>query len=678
MSLLSLLGGLTLVTLTASPASASALWQVPAGSFAAGVPALQVELLEGATVIKTTSLSPTFTTATSEITLSTGERNSIGDWGNLRVRLTKSGAPIDVLRVQLETPALQPPLSGSPAVATWALPSGSFATAVAVAGSPAAASWALPTVALTTQVALTGDPADSGWTVVDTPPLVTGLAVAGDPAAAAWAVPSGTFAIVGTPVLGVELLEGATVRASWTATTPGGAALTDALTLTTGERNSIGDWGNLRVRLTKSGAQLDVLRVQLEAPVAGSQVTLATATASAAWALPAGSFAPTGYALSGSPAAASWVVPTGALTIPGTATLQVDLLEGATTRASWTVNPSATFLSGNFNLTTPQRDSIGDWSNLRLRLTKSGAQVDVSFARLEAPLRALVTLGGATVPGATWGVPGGTLITGLPLTGAAASASWTVVGSTLTASGPTLQVELLEGAAVRATFILEADVGVDVTDTFTLSTEQRDSIGNWGNLRVRLTQQGGQVRVYDLELEMPDAVSGAVALGAGVAAASWAVPAGSFALQVAVTGAPAVGTWAVPAGGFVSGLALAGATPFGRWAVPPTELVPSYVLPLVSATWAIPAGQFNTLVELAGAVPGMAWGLGDGLFFLGTPLGSGPAAAATFTVTPPTLPLAIKFKRRNWDERAEATDAAWLPRAEGTASGWIPRNEGDV
>lgn len=676
MSLLVLLQGLALVSLAGDPAAAT--WQVPGGSFAALVPALQVELLEGTTVIATGTYSPTATAATSELALSTGERNSITDWSNLRVRLTKSGGPLDVLRVQLETPVLQESLAGDPAVATWGLPSGSLATGVGLTGTGAAATWALPGGSLTTAVALTGTAPAATWGVVDATPVVAGLAVAGDPAAASWGLPSGTFTLVGTPVLGVELLEGTTVRASWTATTPVLTALTESFALSTGERNSIGDWGALRVRLTKSGAQLDVLRVQVETPAAGSGVTLATATATATWGLPGGALATDGFTLSGDPAAAAWGVSGGALTIPGTATLQVDLLEGEASRASWTINPGPTASSGNFNLSTPQRDSIGDWGNLRVRLTKSGAQVEVSFARLEAPVTDLATLGGAAVPSAGWGVPEGPLITGLPLTGTAASASWTVVGSALTASGPTLQLELLEGTTPRATFLLEASTSTDVTDTFTLTTEQRDAIGNWGNLRVRLTQQGGRVRVYDLELELPDALTGALPLGAGVATATWVVSGGAFTTTVALGDAEATSaTWGVAEGSFVSGLELAGAAPFGRWAVPLGELTPSYLLPTAAATWGVGVGSVDSLVALTGTAPAGTWSVAEGTWYLGLPLGSGPAAAAAWGLAPAS-PLVIKFRRRNWDERAEATASAWTPRPEAVTSGWLPRTEGDV
>ena len=88
----------------------------------------------------------------------------------------------------------------------------------------------------------------------------------------------------------VELLQGAsTVIASWNGL-PGATATAD-LDLTTGERNAVTDWADLRVRLTKTGAQADVFEVSLEAPAATPTATVAaiapTATAAVAAVAPA-------------------------------------------------------------------------------------------------------------------------------------------------------------------------------------------------------------------------------------------------------------------------------------------------------------------------------------------------------------------------------------------------------
>ena len=72
--------------------------------------------------------------------------------------------------------------------------------------------------------------------------------------------------------------------------------------------------------------------------------------------------------------------------------LQVELLEGATVRATWNVTPGAVVTS-DLALTTPQRDAITNWGNLRVRLTKNNNQVDVFDVALTAP-----GSGAATVP----------------------------------------------------------------------------------------------------------------------------------------------------------------------------------------------------------------------------------------------------------------------------------------
>jgi hypothetical protein len=70
---------------------------------------------------------------------------------------------------------------------------------------------------------------------------------------------------------------------------------------------------------------------------------------------------------------------------PTAPTLQIDLVEGVTIRATRNLEPTTSFTDYAFDLTAGEQASVTDWNNLRLRFTANNSQVLVSQAYLNTP-----------------------------------------------------------------------------------------------------------------------------------------------------------------------------------------------------------------------------------------------------------------------------------------------------
>lgn len=68
---------------------------------------------------------------------------------------------------------------------------------------------------------------------------------------------------------------------------------------------------------------------------------------------------------------------------PGTRT--IELLEGATVRATRTLTPGASFAEESFTLTGPEQASITDWSNIRIRIIEGGTPHETKFPAMLTP-----------------------------------------------------------------------------------------------------------------------------------------------------------------------------------------------------------------------------------------------------------------------------------------------------
>ncbi len=435
---------------------------------------LTVTLKQGATTISTQSFAAIASTpTTSSWNLSAGERALITDWSALRVELAKDGGQVDVLDLSLSAPAAEVPtaLTGSAAKALGAAPTNALVLGISVTGTAAGAVGGVPTGTLPVVVGLTGSAAKAlGASAPQA--LTTGVGLVGAAAPALGAVPTTALAVqvaltgsaagalgaaptnplgVGA-ALTVTLLEGATTRATWNIA-PGASATTSALTLSTPERGAIGNWGNLRVTLTKAGGQIDVYDISLETPAPGGNASLTGTSPKAVGAVAGGTFfVGISASLTGSASRVLGAVPTGTFTATGP-TLQVELLEGATVRATWVVAAGASVTTETLTLSAGEVATIGNWANLRARLTQSVGQVVVYDLQLEAPdapnrvvegsparglaasatnaLQVQVTLSGASAR-AVVGVPSGTFLSPSVLVGAAAKALGAAATSTLT------------------------------------------------------------------------------------------------------------------------------------------------------------------------------------------------------------------------------------------------------
>lgn len=337
------------------------------------IPTLTVEVREGATVRATRYIDLTSALATTEIALSTAERNAIGNWSGLYLAFIANSGQVEVTWADLKAPVAE---SG----ATIEAPT---VGALALAGL-------VPTVAQTAP------------DVSKSPPVGT-LAFAG-------LVPTaGTF--------GVNLYCGATLIAARA------VALSPSLTtytfdLSTDERNAIADWADLRVALVASGSQAEVTWVDLVAPEAAVAQNPSP---------PLGAMALQGQGVVVYGSAPHTASPdTGTLSLVGTVSSEslVQLWMGP--RATGTLITSRrvaftpTFTTYDLILTDDEFDAITAWSDLHVVVIADAVQLFVSWVQLQTPERgaspgagALTFLGRAPLPSPLKaGVPASVAIAG--------------------------------------------------------------------------------------------------------------------------------------------------------------------------------------------------------------------------------------------------------------------------
>jgi hypothetical protein len=253
------------------------------------------------------------------------------------------------------------------------------------------------------------------------------------------------------PVLLVELREGASVRAAWERE-PGADWATADLTLTSGERDSITDWSDLRVRLTQSGVQVDVADIEQSAAVTGTGVLIAppatlagagtsavigagTLVAAAATLAGAGTSAVTGTGVLVA-AAATWagagtssVTGTGVLTAPaatltGTGGSSAVTGDGALAAAAATLAGSGTSTVTGTGVVTAAAATIagagtatvtgtGAWTAAAATLAGTGTSTVTGIGALTATPATLAGAGTSVVTGTgAWTAAAATLIGG--------------------------------------------------------------------------------------------------------------------------------------------------------------------------------------------------------------------------------------------------------------------------
>jgi hypothetical protein len=304
------------------------------------IPTLTVELREGTTLRATRYLNLTGSLATTDIDLTTDERNAIVNWTDLRVSLIASGGQVEVTWADLKAPT---------------------ATGADAIKSPPLGAMALAGVAPT--------------------PFITAPDIAAAP-------PVGSLAFAGpAPTLlsfTVKLWSGTTLIAT-RAIVLTDALATYSLDLTTEERTAVADWATLSVSFIADGKQAEVTWLDMKAPASVTAQTVSPATGTLSLAGPV----PIVYGsapLTASPA-------TGALelvgTVPPRTTVQLWMGPSSTGTkiAEWEVALTSSFATLEWALTDAQFAAITAWGDLHVVVIADGNQTFVSWVELQTPER---------------------------------------------------------------------------------------------------------------------------------------------------------------------------------------------------------------------------------------------------------------------------------------------------
>lgn len=282
----------------------------------------------------------------------------------------------------------------------------------------------------------------------------------------------------------------------------------------------------------------------------------------------------------------------------------VELYEGATLRKSWEViEPTSSAGTTALLLSTAEKASITDWTNLRVRITaNAGAgRLRVTNVYLIAPGAATAAPSAAGVAVSTWTALSPTLdisrtpnaavsawvalgpTLAISRTPSAAISTWTALSPTLAISrtpaaavsnwvsvapaavlaltltpspavstwtalpasfSPQLVVGLYQGATLKALRTINPTGGIS-TSSFALTSGEIASITDWTDLRLRAigNAPSGRIRITNAYLVAPG-----VAVGdrrtATVSISTWVTLAPSVAAGgISLTPAPAISTW---------------------------------------------------------------------------------------------------------------------------------------
>jgi hypothetical protein len=344
------------------------------------------------------------------------------------------------------------------------------------------------------------------------------------------------------PTATVRLDEGATTRATRTLFLPH-ALGTVAWELTTDERNAITSWSSLRLTVIANTFQAEVSWAELQTPEAAAAQELTGATiATGSTARDGHTLTPGAVTLTGATIATGSQLYDSHTLAPGAVTLEPPAiaagstaLDGHTVAAGvMTLEPPAiaatseaysghSLTVGAVTLTgatIPAGSTVydshvvdnasGGAQNLAMPTIAAGSTVyDAHNLAVGA-----VTLEPPTVPA------GSSVYDSHTVSPGAATLEPPAIGTAANLYAPVLAgltLDLYEGATLRATRSVTLS-GSLTTREYALTTDERNAIEVWSNLRAALTANGVQIEVSWLELETPEAAQAVTGATIGTAA----------------------------------------------------------------------------------------------------------------------------------------------------------------